>query len=226
MVSIHIRVHNRNLTQSISTARVVLADSFDIRLSESHGDQSAISISSPIEPQGKGDVPMELLISGRVRYELRVMGTLFYTVNGHEESIEFNFAVPPSTFMLAIPRLTGADFSKVLQEQLESFSATSSATVQLAHGTTGQDEQFWGAVEKITKEVTHTHAVEVVDGAASFFGQSWQGYRVAGLIKVRKGAAEDGDDEGGFRTIEVEMKCTDQSFVDGLAQEILAVEAY
>lgn len=189
---------------------MVLADSFDIRLSEAHGGQDAVAISSSIEPQSKADLPLELLILGRVRYELRVMGTLFYVVNGHEESIEFSFAVRPSTFMLAIPRLTGADFSKVLKEQLESFSATGSARVQLASGTTGQDEQFWSAVEKITKEVTHTHVVEVVDGAASFFGQSWQGYRVAGLIKVRKGRAEDGEGEedeaeGSSKTIEVEV---------------------
>jgi hypothetical protein len=106
--------------------------------------------------------------------------------------------------------------------------------VYLAIGTTGQDEQFWTAVEKITKEVTHTHVVEVVDGAASFFGQSWQGYRVAGLIKVRRGRAADedgngeGDDDtaGTSKTMEVEMKCTDRSFVDGLAQEILDAGVY
>ncbi|KAG0024588.1 AP-3 complex subunit delta [Entomortierella chlamydospora] len=226
-VSIKFRVHNRNLTQPISSVRVVLADSFDIRLGGSHAGQDSVTISSSIEPQSRVDAALEVLILGRIRYELRVLGTLFFELNGREESLEFNFAVPPSTFMLAIPRLTGADFSKILTERLALFSATSSATVRLSTGTTGQDEQFWDAVEKITKEVTHTHVVEVVDGAASFFGQSWQGYQVAGLIKVRKGDKQT-DEEGGdgFKTIEVEMKCTDQLFVDGLAQEILAVDVY
>ncbi|KAF8982824.1 AP-3 complex subunit delta [Entomortierella lignicola] len=227
-VSIKFRVNNRNLTQPMSSVRVVLADSFDIRLGGSHVGQESITISPSIEPQGRAETALEVLILGRIRYELRVLGTLFYEVNGHEESVEFNFAVPPSTFMLAIPRLTGADFSKILTDQLASFSATSSVAVQLSSETTGQDEQFWDAVEKITKEVTHTHVVEVVEGAASFFGQSWQGYQVAGLIKVRKGDKQAGGEEEdpGFKTIEVEMKCTDQLFVDGLAQEIQAVDVY
>lgn len=223
-VSIHIKVHNRNLTESISSIRATLADSFDVRLGGAQAGEDCVRLStSSIEPQSSASMTMDLLILGRVRYELRVMGTLFYEVNGHEESIEYNFAMPPSSFMLAIPRLTGADFSKILTEQLEAFSATGSATVTLSSGTTGQDEVFWDAVEKITKEVTHTHVVEVVDGAASFFGQSWQGYQVAGLIKVNKGADTDGS---GSKTIEVEMKCTDQTFVDGLAKEILDVEVY
>ncbi|KAF9153748.1 AP-3 complex subunit delta [Linnemannia schmuckeri] len=223
-VSIQLRMHNRNLTQPISSIRATLADSFDVRLGGAQAGEDSVRLStSSIEPQGSASMTMDLLILGRVRYELRVMGTLYYEVNGHEESIEYNFAVPPSSFMLAIPRLTGADFSKILTEQLEAFSATGSATVQLSSGTTGQDEVFWDAVEKITKEVTHTHVVEVVDGAASFFGQSWQGYQVAGLIKVNKGADTDGS---GSKTIEVEMKCTDQTFVDGLAKEILDVEVY
>ncbi|KAK5823318.1 adaptin N terminal region-domain-containing protein [Linnemannia elongata] len=223
-VSIQFKVHNRNLTESISSIRATLADSFDVRLGGAQAGEDSVRLStSSIEPQSSASMTMDLLILGRVRYELRVMGTLFYEVNGHEESIEYNFAVPPSSFMLAIPRLTGADFSKILTEQLEAFSATGSATVTLSSGTTGQDEVFWDAVEKITKEVTHTHVVEVVDGAASFFGQSWQGYQVAGLIKVNKGADTDGS---GSKTIEVEMKCTDQTFIDGLAKEILDVEVY
>lgn len=223
-VSIQFKVHNRNLTESISSIRATLADSFDVRLGGAQAGEDSVRLStSSIEPQSSASMTMDLLILGRVRYELRVMGTLFYEVNGHEESIEYNFALPPSSFMLAIPRLTGADFSKILTEQLEAFSATGSATVTLSSGTTGQDEVFWDAVEKITKEVTHTHVVEVVDGAASFFGQSWQGYQVAGLIKVNKGADTDGS---GSKTIEVEMKCTDQTFVDGLAKEILDVEVY
>ncbi|KAF9105667.1 AP-3 complex subunit delta [Mortierella sp. GBA35] len=223
-VSIQFKVHNRNLTQPISSIRATFADSFDVRLGGGHAGEDSVRLSSSsIEPQSSASLPVDLLILGRVRYELRVMGTLFYEVNGHEESIEYSFAIPPSSFMLAIPRLTGADFSKILTEQLESFSATGSATVQLGSGTTGQDEVFWDAVEKITKEVTHTHVVEVVDGAASFFGQSWQGYQVAGLIKVNKAADAEGS---GSKTIEVEMKCTDQSFVDGLAKEILDIEMY
>ncbi|KAG0259626.1 AP-3 complex subunit delta [Mortierella polycephala] len=233
VVSVGLKIHNRNLTQPLSSVRVVLADSFDVRLGGSQAGEDTVSLPSSIEPQGNVTLALDLLILGRVRYELRVMGTVFYELNGHEESLEFNFAVPPSTFMLAIPRLTGADFSKTLTDQLEAFSATCSATVQLSTGTSGQDEQFWDAVEKITKDVTHTHVVEVVDGAASFFGQSWQGYQVAGLIKVMKGGhevtaeSEEGKEDeadGLSKTIEVEMKCTDQSFVDGLVHEILEVE--
>ncbi|KAF9990706.1 AP-3 complex subunit delta [Mortierella antarctica] len=232
VVAISLKVHNRNVTQAVSSVRVVLADSFDVRLGGSHAGEESVSLSTAIEAQGNAILAMDLLILGRVRYELRVMGTLFYELNGAEESLEFNFAVPPSTFMLAMPRLTGAEFSKILTEQLELFSATGSATVKLSSGTSGQDEHFWDAVEKITKEITQTHVVEVVDGAASFFGQSWQGYQVAGLIKVMKGqgsGAEDhgegqGEEPGLSRTIEVEMKCTEQTFVDGLVQEIMDAE--
>lgn len=201
----------------MSSVRFALADSFDVRLGGSHAGEESVTLPETIEPQGKGFLSLDLLILGRVRYELRVMGSLSYSLGGQEQSQDFNFAIPPSTFMLAIARLTGADFSKILTEQLDLFSATGSATVHLSSGTTGQDEPFWDAVERITKNVTHTHVVEVVDGAASFFGQSWQGYQVAGLIKVMKGTAEEGE---ASKTIEVEMKCTDQSFVDGLAHEI------
>jgi hypothetical protein len=218
VVAVTFKIHNRNLIQSASSIRVTLADSFDVRLGGAHAGEEFVSLSETIEPQSKGFLSLDLLILGRVRYELRVMGSLSYSLESHDQTIDFNFAIPPSTFMLAIPRLTGADFSKILTEQLDSFSATGSATVHLSSGTSGQDEAFWDAVEKITKEVTHTHVVEVVEGAASFFGQSWQGYQVAGLIKVMKGSSEEG--EGASKTIEVEMKCTDQSFVDGLAHEI------
>ncbi|KAI1315276.1 AP-3 complex subunit delta [Mortierella claussenii] len=249
VVSVQFRVHNRNLTQSLSSVRVELADSFDFRLGGAYSGQDSVTIATTIEPQSKSDLSVDLVMLGRVRYELQVMGTLYYEIHGGHEgdfSKEFSFGVPPSTFMLAIPRLTGADFSKILTEQLASFSATGSASVQLRSRTTGQDETFWDAVEKLTKEVTHTHVVEVVDGAASFFGQSWQGYQVAGLIKVKKeasssnrgdrqGGAEEGEEAAGVseedvgagsKTIEVEMKCTDQSFVDGLAREIMDVDAY
>ncbi|KAF9405930.1 hypothetical protein BGZ94_003311 [Podila epigama] len=226
-VSVILRVQNRSTARTLSNVRATLADSFDVRLGGADAGKEGVSLPHAIEAQATGELPMELLVMGRVRYELRVMGTLSYELDGgqQEESIEFNFAVPPSLFMLAIPRLTGADFSKVLTERIENFSATGSATMQLAQGTTGQDELFWVAVEKVTSEVTHTHVVEVVDGAASFFGQSWQGYQVAGLIKVMKSAPSDEDDHK-FKTVEVEMKCTDQTFVDGLVQEIQAVEYY
>lgn len=216
-----LKLQNRSLSHSLSNVRVALTDSFDVRLGGSDSGKDEVSLSSAIEAQTTGELSVDLLIMGRVRYELRVMGTLTYEAEGQQESIEFNFAVPPSLFMLAIPRLTGADFSKVLTEQIEHFSATGSASIQLAVGTTGQDEFFWAAVEKVTTEITRTHVVEVVDGAASFFGQSWQGYQVAGLIKVMKA---QGDERS--KTIEVEMKCTDQTFVDGLVQEIQDMEIY
>ncbi|KAF9579201.1 hypothetical protein BGW38_004632 [Lunasporangiospora selenospora] len=223
LVTVKIQVQNRSVSQSLSSVKVTLADSFDVRLGGAHSGQDTLSFPNSIDSQGKADVEMQLLIMGRVRYELRVMGTITYEVDGHAESLEFNLAIPPSIFMMAIPRLTGADFSKVLTEELEQFSATGSATVQLSTSTTGRDEHFWDAVEKVTRDVTRTHVVEVVDGAASFFGQSWQGYRIAGLIKVAK---SQGSEEGGCKTMEVEMKCTDQSFVDGLALEVQSIEVY
>ncbi|KAG0334836.1 AP-3 complex subunit delta [Podila humilis] len=227
VVTVSLKVRNRTFASSLSNVRVVLADSFDVRLGGVNAGKDEVVL-SPIAAQSTGEVSMELSIMGRVRYELRVMGTLYYTSseslqqNGGE-SVEFNFALPPSLFMLAIPRLTGADFSKVLTEQIGQFSATGSASIQLATGTTGQDEAFWDAVQKLTAEITHTHVVEVVDGAASFFGQSWQGFQVAGLIKVMKGA---GDGVELSTAVEVEMKCTDQTFVDGLVQEIQEIELY
>lgn len=116
------------------------------------------------------------------------MGTLSYESEGQKESIKFNFAVPSSLFILAIPRLTGADFSKVLMEQIEQLLATSSASTQMTVGATGQDEFFWAAAKKVMAEITYTHVViKVVDGAAIFFAQSWQGYRVCWLDQGDEG---------------------------------------
>ncbi|KAG0236903.1 AP-3 complex subunit delta [Actinomortierella wolfii] len=208
----------------VESVRISLADSFDVRLGGEQSGQESISAKALMVPGhgGETELELQLLIMGRVRYELQVMGTLHYAVQGMDRELEFVFSVPPSTFMLPMARLTGAEFSKVLTEQLEVFSATGSVSVMLmGNGTNGQDEAFWSAVERITRDITHTHVVEVVEGAASFFGRSWQGFQVAGLIKAIKNADEDY-----AKRLDVEMKCTDQGFVDGLVQEIGAVGTF
>ncbi|KAF9160954.1 AP-3 complex subunit delta [Actinomortierella ambigua] len=214
----------KTLEAAIESAYISLADSFDVRLGGTQSGKESISAKTLMVPGhgGETELELELLVTGRIRYELQVMGTLHYAVQGMDRELEFVFSVAPSTFMLSMPRLTGAEFSKVLTEQPETFAATGSVSVTLSGtGTNGQDEAFWSAVERITRDITHTHVVEVVEGAASFFGRAWQGYQVAGLIKAIKSADEDHT-----KRLDVEMKCTDQGFVDGLVQEIDAVGSF
>ncbi|KAF9971539.1 AP-3 complex subunit delta [Actinomortierella ambigua] len=214
----------KTVESAIESARISLADSFDVRLGGTQSGKESIAAKTLMVAGhgGETELELELLITGRIRYELQVMGTLYYSVQGMDRDLEFAFTVAPSTFMLPMPRLTGSEFSKVLTEQLEAFAATGSVSVTLSgDGTNGQDEAFWSAVERITRDITHTHVVEVVEGAASFFGRAWQGYQVAGLIKAIKDVGEEHTTR-----LDVEMKCTDQSFVDGLVQEIRAVSLF
>lgn len=128
--------------------------------------------------------------------------------------------------MLPIPRLEPSIFGSLLADSIADFSYQGAALFPIRqHPGQSAEQALTTALETIT-HATRTHVVEIVPGAASLYGRSWQGYQVAGLVKYVVEAAGEGEEEGAQQTtMNVVLKCTDEDFVRGLVREVeVAVE--
>lgn len=117
--------------------------------------------------------------------------------------------------MLNGPRITSEQFSNLIS-QTSDFPFTGSATIHLNTGHS-IEQAFQNELIRLTTVATGTHIVEQVPGAITIYGKSVQGYQVAGLAKL---IVEDDSGITKKASIKIDIKCTDQAFVDGLIREI------
>jgi hypothetical protein len=118
--------------------------------------------------------------------------------------------------MLNIPRITPEQF-KTTVAQTSSFPFSGTALIQLNPNDRTFEQIFQDESIRLTTIATGTHIVEVVSSAITIYGKSVQGYQVAGLAKFS--IDELSNDDAKFN-IKIELKCTDQAFLDGLVREI------
>lgn len=118
--------------------------------------------------------------------------------------------------MLNIPKINPEQFRTTVS-QTSSFPFSATTLIQLSPNDRTFEQMFQDESIRLTTIATGTHIVEVVSSAITIYGKSVQGYQVAGLAKFF--IDELGNDNGKFN-IKVELKCTDQAFLDGLVREI------
>lgn len=132
-----------------------------------------------------------------------------------EPSVEeqFNLQVPVASFMLESAQLNPEGFADMLSARGHDFSHHSSATVTfpIPNDKSKGDVLTYG-LETISR-TTRLHVVEMVPGAASLYGKSVQGIEVAGLLKY----SITGEEEDQIANMVLELKCTDDQFVQALA---------
>nr|CAG8435272.1 2051_t:CDS:10 [Entrophospora candida] len=160
-------------------------------------------------------------------------------INNSSNSIPIKFELPVATFMLDIPKLSPDEFISYVSKTSD-FPFTGSTSYHLRSAIDPNndinnsiidkpiEEIFHNSLENLTTTATGTNIVEQVTGAITFYGKSVQGYQVAGLAKlsVENSSLIDDDDDDDSNDlikkemVKIELKCTDQAFLDGLIREI------
>ncbi len=131
-------------------------------------------------------------------------------------NIPIKFELPLSAFMLNIPKITPEQF-KTIVSQSSNFPFSGSTLIQLNPTDRTFEQTLQDELIRLTSIATGTHIVEETHSAITIYGKSVQGYQVAGLAKLFIEQLNNDDTKANIR---VELKCTDQAFVDGLIREI------
>ncbi|CAG8478758.1 3887_t:CDS:10 [Diversispora eburnea] len=215
-IIVEFSLHNKS---SLRSPLSQIAFSFE-STSDIQFDNTFIEIEDMLYYDGKKDVSVKFKVPGIVGVGLSVSGNVSYTIKSDEEiktnnDIPIRFELPLPVFMLNVPRITSEQFSTLISQTSE-FPFTGSTTIRL--NTSNSIEQaFQNELIRLTTIATGTHIVEQVPGAITIYGKSVQGYQVAGLAKL---TVEDDSGITKKASIKIDIKCTDQAFVDGLIREI------
>ncbi|CAG8705849.1 9200_t:CDS:10 [Dentiscutata erythropus] len=180
-----------------------------------HGEQKSVTI--------------EFKVLGIVGAGLTVSGNITYEIQSDEETktnrdIPIRFELPMAVFMLNMPKITPEEFKSCVS-QTGDFPFTGSTSIRLNASINLVEHSFQNDVIRLISMATGTHIVEQVPGAITIYGRSVQGYQVAGLAKLtveKNLMLVETEIPGSVQntSVRIELKCTDQAFVDGLIREI------
>ncbi|CAG8738044.1 10610_t:CDS:2, partial [Acaulospora morrowiae] len=187
-------------------------------------DNTLIEIGD-LQYEEKRNMSVEFKVLGIVGVGLTVSGNITYTTQSDENKtshdIPIRFELPLAVFMLNIPRTSPEQFANLIS-QID-FPFTGSTTIRFNATIHSVEQAFQNEMIRLTSFATGTHIVEQVPGAITIYGSSVQGYQVVGLAKLlaEQQLMVDEDESSNMKaSIKVELKCTDQAFVDGLIREI------
>ncbi|CAG8595860.1 3010_t:CDS:10 [Gigaspora margarita] len=174
-------------------------------------------------------VTIEFKVLGIVGAGLTVSGNIAYEIQSDEETktnadIPIRFELPMAVFMLNIPKITPEEFKSCVTKTAD-FPFTGSTSIRLNASINLIEQSFQNDVTRLISMATGTHIVEQVQGAITMYGKSVQGYQVAGLAKLtveKNIMLVENEIPGSAQntSVRIELKCTDQAFVDGLIREI------
>ncbi|RGB27440.1 adaptin N terminal region-domain-containing protein [Rhizophagus diaphanus] len=210
--TIRSKVSNKSLTELSFTFESTSDIQFDNALLEV----------GELQSEEQKEMAIEFRVLGIVGVGLSVTGNLAYSTQSSDEeeltnhNIPIKLGLPLSIFMLNIPKITPEQF-KTTVSQTSSFPFSATTLIQLNPNDRTFEQMFQDESIRLTTIATGTHVVEIVSSAITVYGKSVQGYQVAGLAKFF--IDESGNDNAKFN-IKVELKCTDQAFLDGLIREI------
>ncbi|CAG8496630.1 6148_t:CDS:10 [Ambispora leptoticha] len=146
-----------------------------------------------------GIVGTGLYVNGRLTCEKHSSDGTQESSSNTSLDFPFTFPIPISVYMLQIPPITPERFSLIVSKTSElpfvgsttiSLDTTSTALMSSSSFSLQQSQSaeqlFQSTLVELTTLLTGTHVVEMVPGAASIYGESVQGYQVAGLVKLNK----------------------------------------
>ncbi|CAG8666709.1 14615_t:CDS:10 [Cetraspora pellucida] len=191
-------------------------------------DKALIEIGE-LQHDEQKSVTIEFKVMGIVGVGLSVSGNITYEIQSDEETktnsdIPIRFELPMAVFMLNIPKMTPEEFKSCVSKTAD-FPFTGSTSILLNTSTNLIEQSFQNDVIRLIPMAMGTHIVEQIPGAITIYGRSVQGYQVAGLAKLtveKNLVVEEIEIPGSAQNtgVRIELKCTDQAFVDGLIREI------
>ncbi|CAG8543565.1 9729_t:CDS:10, partial [Racocetra persica] len=191
-------------------------------------DKALIEIGE-LQHDEQKSVTIEFKVMGIVGAGLSVSGNITYEIQSDEETktnsdIPIRFELPMAVFMLNIPKITPEEFKSCVSKTAD-FPFTGSTSIRLDASTNLIEQSFHNDVIRLISMATGTHIVEQIPGAITMYGRSVQGYQIAGLAKLtveKNLVVEETEIPGSAQNtgVRIELKCTDQAFVDGLIREI------
>lgn len=212
-IEVHIAITNKSSTSTVDSLQIAASETHEFALQQEDEKKSTcnnILAKSTVEVVNRFSMKQqpEDFTSMLIGYELQ------YNF-ADEPSVEeqFNLQVPVASFMLESAQLNPEGFADMLSARGHDFSHHSSATVTfpIPNDKSKGDVLTYG-LETISR-TTRLHVVEMVPGAASLYGKSVQGIEVAGLLKY----SITGEEEDQIANMVLELKCTDDQFVQALA---------
>ncbi|CAI2181272.1 3859_t:CDS:10 [Funneliformis geosporum] len=174
------------------------------------------------------EIHIEFKVLGIVGVRLNVSGNVSYTTPQLDEEeatihdIPIKFELPLSVFMLNLPKITPEQFSSIVSDSSK-FPFSGSTLIQLNPTDRTFEQTFQDELIRLTSIATGTRIVQEIPSAITIYGKSVQGYQVAGLAKlfIEQNVEENELNDHNIKAnIRIEIKCTEQAFMDGLIREI------
>ena len=197
------KLTNRSKTSEITAVELVVPDTPAIQIAHvPRVEKPALTIKP-----GKAALHQALFTFPAVAPAMAAKGTLKYAVGGTPAQMEFELAVPASTFVLPAP-MTKEQLAATIKS---AGAALRVATVQVKVA----DADAAGATATgIAQGLLHLEVVAGTEGRHVYYGKTLMGDHVAVLIRDKVATA-------GF--LQVELKCGgDETFVKALVAEINA----
>ncbi|CAG8528264.1 1961_t:CDS:2, partial [Scutellospora calospora] len=224
MITDFIISNNCSYKCSLSKLAFVFESTTDIQF-----DKTLVEIEDNLQYGEQKSVTIEFKVLGIVGAGLSISGNITYEIQSDQETktnpdIPIRFELPMAVFMLDIPKITPEEFTSCVSQTAD-FPFTGSTSIRLNTSTNLIEQSFQNDVIRLISLATGTHVVEQVPGAITMYGRSVQGYQVAGLAKFtieknRMSEENEIPDNAQNTSVRIELKCTDQAFVDGLIREI------
>ncbi|CAG8663724.1 8239_t:CDS:10, partial [Funneliformis caledonium] len=190
-------------------------------------DNASLEIGE-LQSNEQKEIHIEFKVLGIVGVRLNVSGNVSYSTPSLDEeeaiihNIPIKFELPLSVFMLNLPKITPEQFSSIVSES-SNFPFSGSTLIQLNPTDRTFEQTFQDELIRLTSIATGTHIVQEIPSAITIYGKSVQGYQVAGLAKlfIEQNVEENELNNHNIKAnIRIEIKCTDQAFMDGLVREI------
>ncbi|KAJ8656449.1 hypothetical protein O0I10_007772 [Lichtheimia ornata] len=224
MIRVKFSVSNKSKESTVSNLCISSPQSLDFRPvdnttseSPSIGDEHELSFEETLNITGRfvmlGDMRRDLHISCDLQY--RAEDSSMVTTS------DLHIPIRPSVFLVVNqPGIDPSQFAALLENHGEQFDYRDTAHLNIQNTKdTSTDQAPIELLGDISRSI-RLQVVEVVPGAASLYGKSVTDVQVAGLLKYTIPSAT----EDNTISVTIDLKCTDDGFLEALIDEISSLE--
>ncbi|KAI7881383.1 hypothetical protein K492DRAFT_161622 [Lichtheimia hyalospora FSU 10163] len=224
VISVKFSVSNKSNEATVSNLCISSPQSLDFRPVDQKESQSlAIGDEHDLSPEETVHITGRFVMLGDMRRDLRIACDLQYRVEDSSMVTMSDLQIPirPSVFLIVNqPGIDPSQFAALLENHGEQFDYRDTAQLKIPNTKDVSSDQTPIELLGDISRGIRLQVVEVVPGAASLYGKSVTDVQVAGLLKYTiPSSAEDNTID-----ITIDLKCTDDGFLEALIDEISCLE--
>ncbi|KAI7867159.1 adaptin N terminal region-domain-containing protein [Spinellus fusiger] len=217
-------IKNKSTELILPRVHMNFIQSFDMKLQQCEHESDMASVSETFELQTSEQVNCMGLfeIQSDARKGLCLRGDLQYDVENVSALHQYPFEIvfPVSLFIKEDDTVDPAQFGNLLAVHGDTFEHHDIIVVEIPRTSDVPTDQSLLHILEAVVSISRLQVVEMVPGAASLYGHTVQNVKVVGLLKC----VLSGEEAAHIATFTIELKCTDDAFLQGLVHELSSAE--